>query len=543
MIAAPPQPGKCGEWLLESRPTMSKKLLFTALTALIVVAICALLVALALPVLKSRLRDQLVQTVAWTLTEEEREVLYRQAADAGKGIWDVVPDPLVARVAKRGIKTTRAGAEVRINNAGFRSSKPFKKKEPGRFRIICLGDSFVFGQGGPEEDRFCDQIEAFYRDQGITVEGKTIETYAIGIGGWTAVQEATYLSTRISSYEADVVLVLTVANDITDSYGVTGAGTTTRAFSPEHRDWGSAFFSEKAGAAFGTLKQAALTTDICPEARDRWRKAMLALRRLSEVQTRRSGKILNSVSIGPGPRARYFVETYKRFYKLHGPETPFVVTSYFRSEETKLAHDSHPNRRGHAIYANHYIHMLDRLGWLPVPEGRLPPLDRRLSLEIDPAQDHEQQRRYRREVIRRLRPVLDFTRLEQLDMLAFLGGIMPDEIGARALDAPPWASVRSGFLLRFKNTRTAARVAVEIDVPPRPELFPFRVEMSINGRLAETFDFAEPNATGGYTLETVVEAPGEVVEVLLRTDSYFCEIDDHRMKSFQLISAEARKAS
>ena len=517
----------------------TKKLAFTVLTTLILVVIFMLLGSLALSLAKGTLHDQLLQVVMLSLTEEERDALYRQVAASATGMWDVVPDPLVARLARRDAVVTQAQVEVRTNNAGLRSSRPFTKKDPDSFRIVCLGDSYVFGQGAPETDRFCDQIEAFYRDRGITARGKAIETYAVGIGGWTAVQEATYLSTRISAYEADVVLVLTVMNDISDNVGVTGAGTTTLAFSPEHRDWGSATFSNQAGLRFGLRRQTALSTDLSPEARARWRKAMRALARLSEAQTRRGGKILNSVSLGDNERSVYFAELYKRFYSEHGPATPFVVTSSFRSEQTKLPHDSHPNRRGHAIYAGHYIHMLHHLGWLSVPEGQLPPLDPRLTLETDPAPDVDQLESRRRDFIRRhLRSSLDFTRLDPQDTMGFLGGILPDEIGAGALDAPPWASVRSGFLLRREDPRRAASAVVEIRVPPLPELFPFRVEMFLGGQSAGTFEYAEPGSTGRYVLEAPLETPGEeVVEIVLRTASYHCEIDDPRMKSFQLISA------
>ncbi len=242
------------------------------------------------------------------------------------------------------------------------------------------------------------------------------------------------------------------------------------------------------------------------------------------------------------PKSIYFAEIYKQVYPQHGPETPFVVTSFFRSEETKLPRDSHPNRRGHAIFANHYIHMLDRLGWLPVPEGELPTLDPRLSLETDPAPDLDLLRRYRREFIRlNLSSSLDFTRLGRRDTMGFLGGILPDRFAARSFDSPPWASVRSGFLLRRKKPWRAADAVVEIRIPPRPELFPFRVELHLDGRLAETFAYAEPSDTGLYLLEAPLATPGEkVVEIVLRSDSYFAEIDDHRMKSFQLISAEVR---
>ncbi len=520
-----------------------KNLAFTALTILILAAVFTQLVALALPRLKRALNDQLVQAVVLTLTGEEREAVYREVADAAGGIWDVVPDPRVARLAKRNLTVTYARAEVRTNSAGLRSSKPFTEKAPGQFRIICLGDSMVFGQGGLEADRFCDQIEAFYRAKGIMVDGRTIETYAVGLGGWTTVQEANYLGSRLSAYDPDVVLVLTVGNDITDNLGVTGAGTTTMAFSPEHRDRGSATFSDIAGRMFGMGRQTALSTEIGPEARARWRKAMQTLRRLSEVQTRRGGKILSSVSLRTNPKSSYFVETYKRFYLEHGPATPFVVTSYFRGEETMLPHNAHPNRRGHAIFAGHYIHMLDRLGWIAVPEGELPPLDPRLSLETDLAPDLELLRHHRLRFIRaNLRSSLDFTRLDRRHTMAFLGGILPDEIGPSALDAPPWASVRSGFLLRRENPEEAADAIVEIRIPPHPELYPLRVDMLLDGRLAGSFVYAEPAETGHHVLEAPLTTPGEeAVEIVLETDAYFCGIDDHRMKSFQLISAEVRE--
>ncbi len=520
---------------------MKQKPVFIILTGLIVVAAFALLVGLFLPRFKEALHDQLVQAVLLTLTQEERDAIYRQIVDVGSDIWEVVPDPLVARLAKRDLVVTHVQAEVRTNNAGLRSSRPFKKKAPNVFRIVCLGDSMVLGQGGLEEDRFCDQIESFYRDRGITAGGKKIETYAVGLGGWTAVQEAAYLSARLSAYEPDIVLVLTVGNDITDNQGVTGTGATTQGFSPEHRDWGSATFSDRAGMMFGMSRQTALSTEIGPEARSRWRKAMQALRRLAEVQTRRGGKILNSVSLRKNAKSVYFVETYKHFYSEYGPATPFIVTSYFRSKETMLPHNAHPSRRGHGIFASHYIHMLDHLGWLDVPQAELPPLDRRLSLETNPAPDLALLQQQRQKFIdSHLRPSIRFAPLKDWQTMAFLGGILPDVIGPDARKAAPWASVRSGFLLRHKKPQEDARVFVEIRIPPRPELFPFRVRIFLNGQLAETFEYREPDEWDRYFLEASIESPGEVVEVVLRTDSYFSEIEDHRMKSFQLIRAMVR---
>src|SRR6185436_12440983 len=114
-----------------------------------------------------------------------------------------------------------------INNAGMRADHDFAAKPAEVFRIVCLGDSFVFGMGGPSADRFCDQLEAFYREHQVRAAGRSIETYAIGLPSWTLVQETAYLTSRISSYDPDIIIVLSVANDITDNIGVTGVGALT----------------------------------------------------------------------------------------------------------------------------------------------------------------------------------------------------------------------------------------------------------------------------------------------------------------------------
>lgn len=117
----------------------------------------------------------------------------------------------------------------------MRSKLRFTPKGQDKYRIVCLGDSCVFGTGGKEEDRFGNQIEDILNGLGVTVDGKAIEVYSLGVPSWTAVNESTYLSSRITEYAPDVVLALMISNGT----GVLGTGHVTARFSPQHRRLGS----------------------------------------------------------------------------------------------------------------------------------------------------------------------------------------------------------------------------------------------------------------------------------------------------------------
>lgn len=507
--------------------------LYALMTAVTLLAVAALLLV-ARPFLLQSLEPQLVQWISVTLSERERRALLDRAAAEIGYMWDAAPEPLVARLGKRDIALERRRAEVRLNNAGLRSSVPFGPKREDRFRIVCLGDSIVFGEAGREQDRFCDQIQAFYRERGIRAGGREIETYALGLTSWTALQEATYLTSRLTAYRPDVILVLSVGNDIGDNAGVTGGGVTTYAFSPERRAWGSATFHERAGIEFGNERLSALVTGLGPESRERWRRAMGALGRLVELQRRAGGHTLLSISRQEAP----FPERYKGFLAAAGIEAPLLLTDYFPEDSrNRLPHDTHPNRAGHSILASHYIHALDALGWLETPDGQLPPLDPRLSLALRHPPDAARVRAVNGEYIERcLRRALAFGRLEPIETSAFLGGILPAGEGDGG--AEPWASVRAGWLMRAPPA--GGSLELRIAVPPRIELFPFELRVRVNGEPAGSLALADVSAAGLVDLRVPAGALPEderVLEVLLETDAYFTEIVDPRMRSYRLVSA------
>ncbi|MBW2668073.1 MAG: SGNH/GDSL hydrolase family protein, partial [Deltaproteobacteria bacterium] len=473
-----------------------KKLGAQLLAASISLVLCfAILYAFRLALVET-LRPFLFDYALLNMSEEDRRALYDEIGKGTLALWDTTPEHLVGKIGRRNRESVYKQAPVRFNNAGMRSEKPYRPKPAGVFRLICLGDSMVFGTGGAETDRYCDQIEAFYSSNRILVDGKRIETYAIGLPSWTAVQEATYLSSRISAYDPDVILVLTTSNDITDGDAVTGAGTTTHDFSPEHRDWGSAFFSNFAGAPFGVLAPGPLNTDLVPEARARWRKAMTAMKHLTELQHRRDRMILHSLM---QLENHYFTEIYKDYFQKSGIEAPLLITSHFPKEgETSLPHDSHPNRAGHGIYAAHYVHALDRLGWVPVGSDALPELYENSSLDFEHPPDSEKLNRLRGEFEKAvLQSTLDFTEMKRIDTRSFLGGLLPHALGKAGLRSPPWATVRSAFAL--KRSPESRAVEVEIEIPQRPELFPFQLGFFLDGTRVQTYEFAV-DESGKHTL-------------------------------------------
>jgi lysophospholipase L1-like esterase len=517
-----------------------RRFVYYAIAASVTAFISIGVLYLALSAARERLTPLLVDQLLINMSEEEKQRLYGEIAANVGSLWDAVPDPSVARLGKRNFQAVQDQAEVKLNNAGLRSSRPFTRKGAGVFRIVCLGDSMVFGHGGLEADRFCDQLEEFYRDAGVTVDGRTIELYAVGIDSWTATQEAAYLSSRISAYDPDVIIVLTTGNDITDSAGVTGGGTSTYDFSPEDRASGSGVFANIAGNRFGAMGPSVVYSDLVPEARKRWSKATAALKRLTELQHRREKHILHSVLVIVDD---YFTEMYKHFFHAAQIEAPFLVTRYFKSEETKLPHDGHPNRRGHGDFRNHFVHALDRLGWVPVPEAQLPELREDLSLEFNPAPDPAALRRYRERFVEKvLRTELDFAKLKPPEARSLLGGVFRGGNRGRVRSLP-WASIQSGFALRRPDSGSDLVVEIAIEIPPLVELFPFRLDASVDGLPAGRYEFAEPNETGRYELALdVPPAAGSAlaVEVVLRTPSYVSGISDARMNSFKLVSARVR---
>ncbi len=519
---------------------MKKQVIYWLLLLALPAGLAITLLPPAWRAMETALRPEVTAWLATHLSEEERQRIRHQISSDGAGLFQQIPDANVGRLARPDWRMQYKEAEVVTNSAGMRSRIPYTGKPDDVFRVICLGDSFVFGAAGLEEDRFCDQMQAFYSQQDIRVYGKRVETLAVGLPSWTTVQEASYLSARLDAYAPDVVIMLTVQNDISDSAGVTENGSLTTEYSIDHRANGSAVFSNTAGLTFGVNTYTALTADFCHTCRAYWQSAFEQVQRLVALQQTRQGNILLSVLDHPGKHKNLFVERFKHYAQSSGAH--YVVTRYWHGPKTRLPHDGHPNRLGHHLLASFYIRSLSQLGWVPVPAALLPVEEDMQVVNLDPPVDTDATAVAMQAFIdEHLTDAIDFTHLDERQIGALLGGLFPEQQGLVSVGEAPWASVRAGFLLRRPQPIRDATLQLVLALPPRSELFPLPLTVTINGQVLAAPVYE--HAAAGTSVSIAVPVPASllaadpVVEVLLETPRHTAGITDHRMKSYRLLSA------
>lgn len=238
-----------------------------------------------------------------------------------------------------------------------------------------------------------------------------------------------------------------------------------------------------------------LRYDLGPESRRIWTEAFAGWKRLETLLEKSGGKM----ALGVLDQNPLFTELCKYFRKRERVKSPMIAVNGLR--DYKLPHDNHPTREGHRIIALSYIYSLVDLGWLPVKIEELPRLDPKTAPKTDNSPSAERIVALKREKIEKfLDDNIAFDRLDEGNVVAFLGGIYPGKHKDK-LDHYPFGSLKSGFLLKRK--KGAKELLLEIEVPPRIELYPFNLEMSLNGRLTTELVLGNETEAGKHTLEAL----------------------------------------
>jgi len=102
------------------------------------------------------------------------------------------------------------------NAMGFRDGDHDLKKEPGTFRILGLGDSFIYGQGARYTDTFLYRLEKKFADRA----GKhpKVEVIKMGMPAFSPEPERILLERYGTRYDPDLIIVGFVPNDIIDTF-------------------------------------------------------------------------------------------------------------------------------------------------------------------------------------------------------------------------------------------------------------------------------------------------------------------------------------
>lgn len=120
------------------------------------------------------------------------------------------PDDRVVYALRPGTRARYLGHEVRINALGMRDDEHPVRKPPGRFRILALGDSHLFGWGVGQDESFAQVLEQRLE---ALAPGR-FEVLNAGVPGYNTVMEERIFALRAEELEPDLVLVHYVDNDM-----------------------------------------------------------------------------------------------------------------------------------------------------------------------------------------------------------------------------------------------------------------------------------------------------------------------------------------
>ncbi len=100
--------------------------------------------------------------------------------------------------------------EYTHNSKGLRDEEyPYQKPE-GTYRILMLGDSFVYGDGVQQSEALPEILESLLQEHG------PFEVINTGVTGYGLTQETLYYETEGYKYEPDLVMLVFFHNDLTD---------------------------------------------------------------------------------------------------------------------------------------------------------------------------------------------------------------------------------------------------------------------------------------------------------------------------------------
>ena len=104
-------------------------------------------------------------------------------------------------------ETPQFSTVVRINKNGLRDREHSYERQNGSKRILVLGDSFAWGYGVEESERFSQLLE----------KSLGVEVINAGVSGYSTDQELLWYRNEGIKYETDLVILQLAGNDVGDN--------------------------------------------------------------------------------------------------------------------------------------------------------------------------------------------------------------------------------------------------------------------------------------------------------------------------------------
>ena len=104
-------------------------------------------------------------------------------------------------------ETAQFRTSVRINENGLRDHQHSYERQNETSRILVLGDSFAWGYGVEESERFSQLLE----------RSMDVEVINAGVSGYSTDQELLWYQNEGIKYETDLVILVVAGNDVGDN--------------------------------------------------------------------------------------------------------------------------------------------------------------------------------------------------------------------------------------------------------------------------------------------------------------------------------------
>ncbi|QDU66738.1 SGNH/GDSL hydrolase family protein [Engelhardtia mirabilis] len=472
---------------------------------------------------------------AGVLGEAER----RAAGALTEGPYRLSVDPLVCYEFKADWNAAYFGVPASTDAQGLRS-RLGPEPTADAPRIVILGDSVAFGMGVRDDETLAHHLEAILTEAG----GVRPIVRTVACPGWNLLSSTAMLRARLMELRPDVVLLVPVGNDLSDSMVVTETGHLTVGWSPAtgiaapyiSDAFPQFLYSELAeilpAAQYRELTRPAISIAlmgaVTPESLRRYREAAQAIIGL-ERQLRELDCEFGLVFTSEG----YFQERLQQVVAATGATTAVLpVFEGFDNARDRLSDNAHFTSSCMRAMAWRLAEALVDRGWYELPPGAaLPPEDEDYvgNRGRFPVGDELVAERLRMDAqaAALLRPRIDMTTGTGIDQV--YGGLRPDgHFGISCLVA---LANPGGGRLRFELEPLA----------DSPGLYPLELAISVNGQLVAAIE-----VTDGSSASHSVELPPELrgapsFDVLMSASAWIRESYRglQRLGSVRLLRIEA----
>ena len=485
-----------------------RKTLIRLAAAVLVVAFCALLAEGAASLLLGRSlfrwitgREGGGAPGRMRMFDEERV----RAAALSEGPFAADPDPLVSLRMKSSFTSRLHDVPASTDPRGLRT-RVGPEPDPKAQRIVVLGDSIAFGFGLKDDETIAHHLEQFLAGATAPGEPRPIAITA-ACPGWTLQNSQRFLLDRLDDLKPDVVLLLTVANDLDDSWSILESGHRAAEVDPAlgvevpacnlstYASLGTFQKQLFPKASFGWYS---LYSGVSPESRKRYAAAAARIGDLG-ARLAAAGAKLAVAGLTPGAYELRLLQSLR----ASGSTVSYsVVFDQLRTEDA-LDGDPHPNARCARAIAWRFARRFVDDGWVRGARADgLPAEDDRYAGRVGVLPDAAQLGAAAVEGDRasgaEIGPRVDFT--DGTGWHQLYAGFWPDGMIGNAASAA--LAARGGSRLVLRIARFTGHAA----------LYPLRVRVYGNDSLLDTLELAAPAPGEDAVMTKSIDVPKALLE-------------------------------